>query len=186
MTWDGTTLTVNRTAFGSTQSVKPVQLLERAADFQLVREGRGWSAAFNAMPMKGLPDLKGFRDIQVLLGRPRQPVPVTDFADVLLVENGVALITAADLKSLRTFCGKYEVRDKDVEKYLRQVCRLDGRPRATASPLNKAAAAVRNRIDRAIREIGQESPPMAQHLDQSLKKGLVLSYRPPEVISWEL
>ena len=184
--WDGATLSVDRAMLHHMQNSTLERTAPRLAEYRLVPEGRGWSATFEGSQIKNLPNLKGFRDIHYLLSRAPQPVLVIDLQEVLLVEDGLALIGPDNLRALRALIGKPGIRDKDVEKYLRQVCRLDGRPRSTASPLHKAVNTVRNRINRAIREISKENGPMANHLDQRIGRGPVFSYRPLEPIPWEL
>lgn len=44
----------------------------------------------------------------------------------------------------------------------------------------------RNAVDRAIKQIAKYDKPLAEHLDNSIKRGDVVGYRPESPITWDV
>jgi hypothetical protein len=181
LAFDGTTLTIDRAGLGRVERLRAV-----TGRNCFRREGGGWTVAFAGVGVPNLGTLKGLEDIHLLLSNQSRPVPITELIEVGVVAGGAPLAEVDTVLALRTMLKKHDVRDADVERYLRSVTRLDGTPRFTASNLAKAVSAVRNRLDRAVRHISRISPGLANHLDRSIHKGLTFSYRPAETTAWEL
>lgn len=150
----------------------------------LRKHGDAYQAAFGGEPFS-LPRMLGFQDIATLLAQPNSAVLATDLVGARLVEGSLPLIEQDSARELRRVVRGGGVHAEEAAKFLRRATRPDGQPRTVKSPITRAANSVRNRINRAIAFIGKSSPPMAQHLDQSIIRGVALEYRPTEVVAWE-
>ncbi len=179
VTWDGTTLTVNR------------ELLTRSAEvgephpnnaYVFKREGNGWLIAFGGTPTY-CQDAKGMGRIHRLLQRPNEWLFMADM--VSLVECGLEHVDRDTLKELRRLAAAGDASRSDLKAFLSRVTRLDGTPRRSAGAMTRAVNATRNSIDRAIGRIRKSDAALANHLDRTIKKGLALSYQTELDTLWE-
>lgn len=184
VSWNGRQFTVDRVLVEARLSATMPAPSASTDSHIFRRDGDGWLIAFGGAPFR-MRDLGGLQDIQTLLRRPNQPVPVTEIAGVLLVEAAIPLISPEGLARLRSLCASDDATDRQAEQFLRSVTKLGGGLRSGPNPLSRAASMVSNRITRAIGALQEHDPPLAQHLDRSIRRGIVLSYRADFVPDWE-
>lgn len=63
---------------------------------------------------------------------------------------------------------------------------LGGRQRKAGDKRKNVRDAFRNAVDRAIKQIATYDKPLAEHLDNSIKRGEVVGYRPESPITWDV
>ncbi len=73
-----------------------------------------------------------------------------------------------------------------LREYLTAGTGMDGAIRQTGGQAQRATGAARKRIREAVERIRKRDATLAQHLDQSIRTGEFLSYRPAQPIHWEL
>jgi non-specific serine/threonine protein kinase len=83
---------------------------------------------------------------------------------------------------------KLEAEVDAITDELERAVGLGGRDRQMDSPAERARVSVTKAIKVAIRTIRRECPPLAEHLEASIRTGRFCSYAPPgqEPPSWDL
>ena len=71
-------------------------------------------------------------------------------------------------------------------KYIESGKGLGGRQRKSGDKRKNVRDAFRNAVDRAIKQIAKYDKPLAEHLDNSIKRGDVVGYRPEVPIVWDV
>tara|TARA_R110002167_G_scaffold134051_7_gene319384 strand:- start:3527 stop:5293 length:1767 start_codon:yes stop_codon:yes gene_type:complete len=149
------------------------------------------------------PEVKGFYDLQKMLGQPRQVFHCAELMDSTLVVSGEKLIDEkargqyqrkildlqsemeeAELHSDFTKLEKLQEEYDGIIEYLSQSLGLKGRIRETGGTVEKARSAITWRIRNAIARIEQHHPILGAHLSNAIKTGTLCSYKPDRDINW--
>ncbi|WP_378074712.1 tetratricopeptide repeat protein [Chelativorans intermedius] len=170
-----------------------------------VSGGGGWRLRF-AGREANLPDIKGLRDIQRLIGRAGEEIHCLDLAGREEEAYGGQFIL--DDKARQSL--KLRIRDLQEEiaeaedmndpgraerareeldqlvEMLSKALGLGGRNRQLGSMSERARTAVTWRIRHAIRKIETLHPDLARHLRTSVRTGTFCAYRPEQPIRWRL
>jgi hypothetical protein len=73
-----------------------------------------------------------------------------------------------------------------LETYLAGGVGLTGRARKAGDPNENIRRAVSNAIDRSLKRIEEKDPTLGHHLRRAIRKGVVCSYTPDQLIEWDL
>jgi hypothetical protein len=71
-----------------------------------------------------------------------------------------------------------------VEQALVAAFGLGGRPRRLSDPVERARKAVYNRLRTTTGVIAREHPPLARHLERSVRTGTFCCYQPERATGW--
>lgn len=176
-------------------------LAEQAGVFH--RDGDTWTIAFHGREAH-LPDVKGLRDLAVLLARPGQAVHAVELhtghpprtgADEVLDDRAKAAYrkrlaelesdineAEADNNSHRAEKARTE-RDALITE-LSAAVGLGGRDRRLGDERERARKAVTARIRDAIGRIERVNPDLGEHLRGSVRTGTWCTYASPEPVHW--
>lgn len=174
-------------------------------DPELVSEGDSWRVRFAGRTVR-VRDMKGIRDLAILLARPGVEVHALELmggADVggnpgpaldetarkayqsRIVELQHEIDAARDDNDVaRAEHAEFEL-DALVEQ-LSEAFGLGGRSRTTGSSAERARTAVTYRVRAAIRKVEQLHPDLGRHLGNSVRTGTWCSYRPETEMSWTI
>jgi hypothetical protein len=180
---------------------------ERAERPAMLRRGRGsWEITYRD-ERATVPDIKGFRDLAVLLSHPGRDVHVLELVGSPV--DGGSSIEVVDRRAL----AQYRQRLSDLEEdraeaaahhdlervaradaereavlaELRRVTSLGGRSRLAGAHANeRARKAVSARIKDAIRHLQVAMPQLAAHLDQATVTGTWCRYRADRSEVWHV
>jgi hypothetical protein len=161
---------------------------------RFVRDGRFWQISFAGNELR-LPDSKGLGYIAVLLERAGTEVPVLDLA--ACVDGKSVEPEQRRLASLREELTEAEEwRDTGrVERLREEIARLAAAIARTYGlkeggqldgDAERARKAVTGRIRETVRRIAEKDAALAKHLDNSLRTGMLCSYRPDRSRAWRL
>lgn len=169
---------------------------------RFVRTGPVWEAAFAGRSAR-LPDIKGCRDIAILLGAPRERIHCMELAGrVAEGDGGEAMDARARAACQRRIQDLQEdlaeaERHNDYARSERLTAELDaiveqlsaamglrGRSRKLGDPAEKARTAVTWRIRNAIQKIGEVHPELGRHLAASVRTGAFCAYDPERSVTW--
>ncbi len=164
----------------------------------LERTGDLWKVSYRGRSAH-LPDVKGLRDLAVLLSRPGADVPAIDLMGSNVVNYGgdavldgsalaayrgrlaqldQAILNARHAHDLGT-AERYTVERERILAELRRATRPGGASRSLgATTAERARKAVTGRIRDAIQRIGAVLPELGAHLDRSIRTGTACSYQP--------
>ena len=184
VTWDGTTLTVNRDRMATAAPGRQANLQGEAAiepAYMFRAAGRGWQLAFQHGAFF-VEDLKGMSLLRLLLLHRNTWVSIVDM--VPLAECGLEAVDEGTLKEVRRLAASGDANANQLRLFLRSVTRKDGTSKRTGGSATRASNAVRMNIRRAIKRIRADNREMADHLDRCVKTGLALSYQCDQRFEW--
>jgi TolB-like protein len=175
---------------------------ENIHDYRFVKEMATWKISFEGSTVL-TPELKGFYDIQKMLGRPHEIYHCAELMGSAKDDSGEKLI---DEKARRQYQKKILDLQSEMEEseHLSDFMRLEtlqeeydqliehlsgslnlrGRIRETGGTVEKARSAVTWRIRNAIARIEQYHPTLGAHLSNAVKTGTLCSYKPDRNILW--
>jgi TolB-like protein/Tfp pilus assembly protein PilF len=165
-------------------------------------DGDHWLVSYDQRTVR-IKDMKGCRDIALLLGSARERIHCMEIAGRMAEGHaGEALSARARaecqrrLRELRTDIEEAE-RDHDLGRQqalsgelsrltaqLTAALGLGGRSRRLGDPAEKARTAVTWRIRTAIKKIGQAHPELGRHLEASIRTGAFCTYAPERAVEW--
>jgi TolB-like protein/tetratricopeptide (TPR) repeat protein len=178
----------------------------RAADATFVLDPAtgAWTARFMDRTAR-VKDMKGCRDLALLLSSPCERLHVIDIAGRALEGDAGAVMDAraraecqrrrheleeeiADAEREHDL-GRREAAQAELERLTESLLAalgIGGRPRKLGDPIEKARTAVTWRIRSAIKKIGEAHPELGRHLEHSIRTGTFCEYRSETPISWRL
>jgi tetratricopeptide (TPR) repeat protein len=182
-----------------------------AGSHRLRRLGRGWEVAFGG-DVVVLPDSKGLRCLVELLRNPEQEIHVLDLYALGGAAPDVAapatpVVDAhVDERAKREYRTRVRELRADleeaeacndlgrsqrartelevVERALVTAFGLGGRPRRLGDPVERARKAVYNRLRAVTSVLAREHPPLARHLERSVRTGTFCCYQPERPLAW--
>lgn len=180
----------------------PYQHEDGAERARFTLAGGAWQAVYKSRTAL-IPDMKGCRDIALLLNSPRERIHCMDLAGRVAEGGSGPVMDAraraechARIRDLQAALAQAE-RDDDLARTERLGVELDalieqlssaiglgGRGRALADPVEKARTAVTWRIRSAIKKIIDAHPDLGRHLNASIHTGAFCSYEPETPIRW--
>lgn len=166
--------------------------------------GGVWQAHYKGRSVH-LPDMKGCRDIALLLASPRERIHCMDLAGRVAEGNAGPLMDGraraschARIRDLQAALADAE-RDGDLARSERLGAELDalieqlsaaiglgGRGRTLGDPVEKARTAVTWRIRSAIKKVAEAHPELGRHLKASIRTGAFCSYEPETNVRWSI
>jgi predicted ATPase len=172
---------------------------------ELVFEGDSWRVGFGGRTVR-VRDVKGVRDLAILLARPGVDVhalelmggadvgdsagpAIDDHARKAYQARIVELqhdIDAARDDNDRARAERAEIELDALVEQLSDAFGLGGRSRTTGSSAERARTAVTYRVRAAIRKLDQLHPELGRHLTNSVRTGTWCCYRPETDISWTI
>ncbi len=169
---------------------------------RFVRTGSVWEAEY-AGRRAVVADSKGCADLAVLLASPRERVHCMDLAGRLVEgDSGVAMDARAraacqrHIQDLQAEIAEAERHNdfarterlsEELDAVIEQLSAavgLGGRGRKLGDPAEKARTAVTWRIRSAIRKMAEVHPPLARHLEASIRTGAFCAYEPETTVRW--
>jgi predicted ATPase len=172
---------------------------------ELISEGDSWRVGFGGRTVR-VRDMKGVRDLAILLARPGVEVQALELMGGSDVGGaaGPALDDAArkayqsrivdlqreiddarsDNDGIRAERAELEL-DALVEQ-LSEAFGLGGRSRTTGSSSERARTAVTYRVRAAIRKLEHLHPDLGRHLVNSVRTGTWCAYRPETDVTWTI
>ncbi len=169
------------------------------------REGTTWTLCFDQQVVQ-MPELKGFRDIAHLLGRPDEEVHCLTLSgrDEPGAGSGREVLDERArrhyqdrIRELRAEISEAEDandpgrRERAAEELstlidtLHRSTGLGGRARKLGDPAERARTAVTWRIRSAVKKLSLAHPALGRHLERSLQTGVFCRYRPEHPTDWE-
>ncbi len=166
-----------------------------------------WRIEFNGTEVH-VPDLKGLWHLRELVCRPGEPVsalalvgasadeamhrgdtgPLLDREALRQYRRRLAeLDDRLDDAALRGDARRQEEWAAERDALIRELKRatgLQGRPRRSGSPAEKARLNVTRTIRHAIAELSAKAPDLGAHLDESIVTGVSCCYEPRTPVSW--
>jgi hypothetical protein len=173
---------------------------------ELVREGAVWRATYAGRTVR-VRDVKGVRDLALLLARPGEELHVSQLigTDVANASNDDVVLDDRAKREYRRRIGELErdvadaEHDHDDERAARARAELDafvteltravglgGRDRRAPDGRERARQAVRARIRWAVDRIAADHPALGRHLEASVRTGSFCSYRPEHPTDWDV
>jgi hypothetical protein len=172
---------------------------------ELVSEGDSWRVGFAGRTVR-VRDVKGVRDLAILLARPGVDVhalelmggadvgdsagpAIDDHARKAYQARIVELqhdIDAARDDNDRARAERAEIELDALVEQLSDAFGLGGRSRTTGSSAERARTAVTYRVRAAIRKLDQLHPELGRHLANSVRTGTWCCYRPEIEITWTI
>jgi hypothetical protein len=164
------------------------------------RDGAVWTLAYGGVTAH-LPDVKGLRDLAVLLAAPGCPVRVYTLlgrteplggADPVLDDRALRAYRArlAELDRVLDTATRIDEHDRAASerasliKELTSAAGMGGRTRRLGDETERARKTVTARIRDALRSIDREHPALGAHLRASVNTGTSCVYAPPEPTRW--
>lgn len=183
-----------------TQAFAPAAPAAELAKF--ARSGGLWEATY-AGRTAHLPDMKGCRDLALLLAAPGERIHCMDLAGRAAEGQADATMDARAraacqrrIRDLQEAMAEAE-RDGDLARTERLGEELDalieqlsaaiglgGRRRKLGDPAEKARTAVTWRIRSAVKKIAETHPALGRHLELSVRTGAFCAYAPEHPIRW--
>ncbi|MFC3076557.1 hypothetical protein ACFODL_00500 [Phenylobacterium terrae] len=180
----------------------PTPASPAAEEARFVRSGGLWEAAY-AGKSAHLPDMKGCRDLALLLAAPGERIHCMDLAGRAAEgDAGAAMDGRARAACQRRIRDLQEQmadaeRDGDLARTERLGAELDalieqlsaamglgGRGRKLDDPAEKARTAVTWRIRSAVKKIAEAHPALGRHLELSVRTGAFCAYTPERPVRW--
>jgi hypothetical protein len=173
---------------------------------ELVREGAVWRLTYAGSDVR-VRDVKGVRDLALLLERPGEEVHVSELVggDVGAASTSEVLLDERAKREYRARVIELETEIADAraanddERAARAEAELDvfvaeltravglgGRDRRAPDAPERARQAVRARVRWAIDRIAADHPTLGRHLDASVRTGTFCCYRPERATTWEV
>ena len=170
--------------------------------FQLA-EGGLWIFNFAGKSIQ-MAELKGFRDISILLKNPMQPIHCSELMGTELTEKGEEVFDEKARKAYQTRIlelqhelGQRELQYSEEmtdlqEEYdqlldhLTKSIGIGGKTRKISATVEKTRSAVTWRLRNAIRKIKNVHPALGRHLEISIKTGIFCQYAPEQIVEWQL
>lgn len=173
------------------------------------RQGKIWRTVFEGEEAF-VPDSKGMRQLRELIARPGQEIGAVTLSSALdgagrdLGDAGELLDSQAIDEYGRRLLEIEQEADEaesfnDPERAARlaeerealtselaRAVGMDGQSRRAGSSVERARINVTRTLRSAIDRILEESPPLGDHLNQTVKTGNFCRYEPAEPISWRL
>jgi tetratricopeptide (TPR) repeat protein len=168
------------------------------------REGAVWMLAFDHQVAQ-MPELRGFHDIARLLATPGNEINSCELAGLEVKSAGIDVL---DDKAKRVYRDRLAQLEEEIRECsdaddinhakqlegereaiiaeLRRATGLGGRARKTGASDERARTAVTWRIRNAIKKIDATHPPLARHLENSIRTGAFCSYQPEQPVVWQL
>ena len=196
-------------AAGLSSNATPTLVEARPADLpgvgnRFVREGDVWQLDYAGRGAR-LVGVKGFFDLARLLAEPERPIHCLELSgapaasgadDVLdhearreigrrLEELTSELEEAEDMSDL----GRRERSRAELDALtanLAGALGLSGRSRKLGDEVERVRSATTWRIRSAIRRVSTAHPELGQHLDNSIRTGVVCTYRPERPTVWQV
>lgn len=175
----------------------------KAAECVFRREGDTWTVVFHGAEAH-LPDVKGLRDLVVLLERPGEAVHAVELHTGRPPQTGADDVL--DDRAKAAYRGRLTQLDADIDEAeadndthraekaraerdaliaeLSAAIGLGGRDRRLGDERERARKAVTARIRDAIGRIERAIPELAEHLRGSVQTGTWCTYAPPEPLRW--
>lgn len=193
---------LRRAGLGEPGPKSQPQRLSEEGRFQ--RLGELWEVAYSHVEVR-VPDMKGCRDIALLLASPGERIHCMDLAGRLVEgDSGVAMdakaraacqrrlldlqedLSEAERHSDLARCERLNAELDQLVEQLSAAMGLGGRGRRLGDPAEKARTAVTWRIRSAIKRIGQAHPELGRHLQASIRTGAFCAYSPERPIRWRV
>jgi len=173
---------------------------------ELHREGPVWTVRYGGAEAR-VKDVKGMRDLAVLLSSPGSAVPAAELmAQGLAIETGADAVLDAEAKArFRGRLAELESdladaeRDNDLGRIgqlqaereavaheLAAALGLGGRSRTLGDPAERARKAVSSRIRDAMQRVAAAHPELGRHLETSVRTGTFCSYAPVTPTRWRV
>ncbi len=167
--------------------------------------GKLWKVCFQGSGPFRFPDRKGFRELQFLLAKPGSMVDALDLYNIGVPEDKQLISSGAEpdmdddsyratiesIRKLKRELEKAEANNDDAAQarirkergevlaHLRKHTDKEGRIRMTDKAVEKARSTVSHRIDRVLKNIREECPELADHLQHpNLSRGAQFCYSP--------
>jgi tetratricopeptide (TPR) repeat protein len=169
------------------------------------KRGEVWALSFAGSTVS-LPDVKGLRDLAVLLGHPGREVHVSELAGGTGDRGDAGPL--ADRQAIQAYRVRLVELDGELDEArgandpvrveraaterdaliaeLSAVTGLGGRARAAAAPVERMRKAVTNRIRQSIGRIERVHPALGRHLQLAVRTGTFCSYRPEHPVDWQI
>lgn len=163
-----------------------------------------WTIDFGQRAAR-VKDMKGLRDLALLLGSPGERLHVMEIAGrTLEADSGSVMDGRARAECQRRMrdleeeialaeqnqdLGAAEAARGELERLtdaLVAALGLGGRSRKLGDPVEKARTAVTWRIRSAIKKVAEVHPELGRHLGVSVRTGTFCAYSPERPISWRL
>ncbi|MBA2725962.1 MAG: hypothetical protein H0U53_08235, partial [Actinobacteria bacterium] len=193
-------------ALGLEEATSLGSIVEKPVKATLSRRDSGWEITFGSESMN-VVDVKGIRDLALLLGRPGADIHVLELAGSAAAPG--TSFEAVDRKAVAAYRQRLvelseereeAERNNDLERVARvdsehqalvdelgRVTGLGGQPRQLGHHAGeRARKAVSGRIRDAIRRIEGAMPGLAAHLDQYVVTGTYCRYRMDAGITWKV
>jgi hypothetical protein len=183
----------------------------RPAENLFRRDGQFWTLSYRGRTVR-MKDAKGLQDLARLVARPGIEIHVLDLVGSRADPTRRALGSAADLGEMLDTRARAEYRRRlaelddeidDAEQCadlaraerarverdfivdeLAAAVGLDGRPRRTGDPAERARKAVTGRIRLTIGRLSAEHPDLARHLTKAVRTGTYCVYEPEIPVDW--
>lgn len=169
---------------------------------RFVLEGGLWEADYAGRSVR-LKDMKGCRDIALLLASPGERIHCLEIAGRIAEgDGGVRMDARARAECQRRIVDLQAAleeaeRDNDFARTERLSAELDrlieelsaalglgGRARKLGDPVEKARTAVTWRVRNAIKKIAEAHPELGRHLAASVRTGAFCGYDPEQPVVW--
>jgi predicted ATPase len=198
-----------RRAIDASRSVAATEVPAPAAGVdaepELVSEGDSWRIGFGGRTVR-IRDMKGVRDLAILLARPGVEVHALELMGGADVGNAGG--PAIDEQARKAYQARIvelqheidQARDDNdgaraeraeleldaLVEQLSEAFGLGGRSRTTGSSSERARTAVTYRVRAAIRKLDQLHPELGRHLANSVRTGTWCAYRPENDLRWTI
>lgn len=150
-----------------------------------------------------LAEVKGFADIEKILAKPNEEIHCSDLMGVVSSRGETDSIDERARRAYRERICELQTDLEEAERandpgrtakireeldtlldHLAKASGLGGRSRKLNDPAERARSAVTWRIRSALKKIQVVHPPLAKHLENSIRTGLFCSYSPEKPVSW--
>jgi predicted ATPase len=172
---------------------------------RLRREGDTWSCTYGGQAVS-VRDLKGLKDLAVLLSNPGREVHCLELMGAAVIEGDTGpalddrarseyqhrileLERDADEARADNDLARAEFAERELDELVVQLTDafgLGGRARPKGSVAERARTAVTYRIRAALRRIAEVHPTLGRHLHNAIRTGTWCSYRPETAVSWDV
>jgi hypothetical protein len=171
------------------------------------KEGDGWAVRYDGRVSR-LKDVKGLRDLAVLLAQPGREVAAVDLAGAPGAPVQGDLGAALDARAKADFKARLTELEAELEEAdtagdaarsaraeaeraailaeLAAAFGLGGRPRPTGAHTERARQAVTWRIRDALARIEGADAALGRHLRRSVRTGTYCAYDPAEPVEWSV
>jgi predicted ATPase len=167
------------------------------------REGGLWKLSYDGKTAE-LRDLKGLKDLALLLSQPDREVHCLELAGRRAGSSGPLLDARARreyeqrIQSLQEELaeaedhndfGRAEKAGEELDALTEQLSAafgLGGRARDSGNDIERSRSTVTWRVRSAIKKIQEAHEALAKHLQASIQTGTYLVYSPPAPVSWQL